>query len=143
MTGSACAASRSHCFAGNSVGKTTAWQLHQWLPWWSLAMEDIQTGSQRLQVAKQPCKEQHHARCQRGSDQSLEPDRKQGGSQLQLQAWPPTTWGRVILLYPVFARSFFKPAVLRKQGRVNQDTIFSQTPHTRLIRGDAELRKVT
>ena len=106
-------------------------------------MEHIQTGSQRLRVAKQPCKEQHHARCQRGSDQSLEPDRKQGGSQLQLQAWPPTTWGRVILLCPVFARSFFKPAVLRKQGRMNQDTIFSQTPHTRLIRGDAELRKVT
>ena len=26
---------------------------------------------------------------------------------------------------------------------MNQDTIFSQTPHTRLIRGDAELRKVT
>ena len=32
VTGSACAAYCSHCSAGYSVGKTTAWQIHQWLP---------------------------------------------------------------------------------------------------------------
>ena len=43
---------------------------------------------------REPCKEQHHALCQWGSDLNLELGRKQGRCPLLHQVLPPTTWNQ-------------------------------------------------